>query len=89
MDVVGVGNSEDGKGGGTHGIPHHISYQGDRCQATFFCDVRLLRSHERTGTPLGSEDFIDRLETATENAGWAMPTINDPLISLHPETIIY
>ena len=28
-------------------------------------DVRLLRSHERTGRPLGSEDFIDRLETAS------------------------
>ncbi len=28
-------------------------------------DVRLLRSHERTGRPLGDEGFIDRLETAT------------------------
>ncbi len=26
-------------------------------------NVRLLRSHERTGRPLGGEDFIDRLET--------------------------
>ena len=28
-------------------------------------DVRLLRSHELTGRPLGVEDFIHRLEKAT------------------------
>ncbi len=28
-------------------------------------DVRLLRSHKRTGRPLGGKGFIDRLETAT------------------------
>jgi len=53
--------------------PHHVTQRGNRRLATFFSEadcgaylelmVNLLRGHERTGRPLGSAAFVQRLET--------------------------
>jgi hypothetical protein len=44
------------------GCPHHVTQRGNRRQKVFFGDEDTLRLHERTGTPLGSASFIERLE---------------------------
>ncbi len=47
------------------GLPHHITQRGNRRQATFFGaedEVEELRRHERSGRPLGGEDFVVRVE---------------------------
>ncbi len=59
------------------GMPHHITQRGNRRQQTFFSDddwrkflsgemsteeVEDIRKHGRTGRPLGSVSFVEKLE---------------------------
>jgi len=51
------------------GLPHHVTQRGNRRLPTFFGQEALsaealdvLRRHERTGRPLGSEAFVSCLE---------------------------
>ena len=41
-------------------VPHHITQRGGRRMETFFGDVRM---HERTGRPLGGEDFVTAMSS--------------------------
>jgi putative transposase len=61
------------------GIPHHVTQRGNRRQQTFFCEddyreyislmaeekeIKEIRRHERTGSPLGRDGFVLGLEKA-------------------------
>ena len=51
--------------------PHHVTQPGNRRQKTFSCEddyrynTKLIKQHTRTGRPLGSTEFIRKLEVFT------------------------
>ncbi len=51
--------------------PHHVTQRGNRRQKTFFREndyrynTKLIKQHTRTGRPLGSTEFIRKLEVFT------------------------